>query len=296
MDTRPTFKALRSRSRLGGLGQLLTRGIQAVVAALAVTWMLSASVTADVVTPTTTTVYFTHHGQPYRHPVNFTVQCYGYQWEVGPPVTQEPGSYVPYPVFSFSAACPSYGCKIQEPFYLNYRHIDYCDLLGETQGQQFTISQYATSPLEFGNCTDHGGVRTCELRFAIPDSIVSTAMPEDAPQSVFDSVFLRALLVTLLVEVTTLVILTRWVLRLKDISTGQAVFAGVIASALTLPFLWFVLPGLLPGGWLVPVGEALVWLVEAAILKVMLRVSLVQALLLSLIANALSFGAGLLLF
>lgn len=80
-------------------------------------------VSADVIMPTVTTVYFENNGEPYNGNVEFTVNCYGYSYSPGPPVEKEPGTYITENVFSFSATCPEYGCKIYENYYLNYRHI-----------------------------------------------------------------------------------------------------------------------------------------------------------------------------
>ena len=127
---------------------------------------------ADVVFPTTTYVCFTKDGQPHDKPVDFTINCYGYwaydEWRGG--AVLPPGTYTPELVFSFSATCPNYGCEINEPFYLNYRHIDYCDCVGETGEEPFFISDYGSSPVDFSQCeTENDGFsRECELRLDIP--------------------------------------------------------------------------------------------------------------------------------
>ena len=127
---------------------------------------------ADLVFPTTTYVYFTQDGQPHDKPVAFTINCYGYwaydEWRGG--AALPPGTYTPELVFSFSASCPSYGCEINKPFYLNYRHIDYCDCVEETEGEPFFISDYGSSPVDFSKCEtkNDGFSRDCELRLDIP--------------------------------------------------------------------------------------------------------------------------------
>jgi len=125
---------------------------------------------ADIVTPTITNVYFEKDGKAHNEPVNFTVNCYGYSWPPGPPVEMPPGTYTPEKVFSFSATCPQYGCEIYENYYLNYRHTDYCDLEGETEGKQFVIRNYASSPVDLCEWTHDNPEfqRKCGLRFNIP--------------------------------------------------------------------------------------------------------------------------------
>jgi hypothetical protein len=134
---------------------------------------------ADIAIPTITNVYFEKEGKPHNKPVRFTVNCYGYTWFPGNSVEMEPGTYTPEKVFSFSADCPQYGCEIYENYYLNYRHIDYCDLEGETEGEQFVISNYAASPVN--SCEEAYDrpefMRKCELKFDIPSS------PSDIPSS-----------------------------------------------------------------------------------------------------------------
>ncbi len=113
--------------------------------------VLSAPAFADIIQPTETTIYFERNGQPWNQPVDYTVKCYGYSWTPGPPVEKEPGTYTPEEVFTYSASCPGYGCKIYENYYTNYRHMDYCDLEGTTLGQSFKISNYADRPVS--GCT-----------------------------------------------------------------------------------------------------------------------------------------------
>jgi len=121
---------------------------------------------ADIAIRTVTKVYFEKDGMSYNQPVSFTVNCYGYSYSPGPEVEKK--FYIPKKVFSFFADCPNYGCEIYENYYLNYRHIDYCNLEGKTQGYSFKIKKFATSPLP-ENCNNINdtllGGRECELKF-----------------------------------------------------------------------------------------------------------------------------------
>ncbi|MEN6442672.1 MAG: hypothetical protein WC391_03145 [Methanoregula sp.] len=108
-------------------------------------------VSADSLNPTVTTVYFEKDGVPYQESVFFTVNCYGYRCDnydcSAPKMIAGSAAYVPEIIFSYSATCPGYGCVIYEPFYLNYRHVDRCDLTGVTRNSSFLISHFADTPV-----------------------------------------------------------------------------------------------------------------------------------------------------
>jgi hypothetical protein len=121
-----------------------------------VLYLLACPVFGDEMVPTNTHVYFEKDGQPFNESVQYTVSCYGYRcdWSTcSPPARTENRSKItPEIIFSYSATCPGYGCTIYEPFYLNYRHIDQCDLEGTTKEGNFTLKNFSTTPLP--NCTD----------------------------------------------------------------------------------------------------------------------------------------------
>ncbi|MFH0906272.1 MAG: hypothetical protein V1824_02960 [archaeon] len=105
-------------------------------------------VSCDVITPKITIVNFDVNGKAYTKPVDFKVDCFGYKWSPGPsPAHKAEGSYTPEKVFSYFATCEKYGCQINENFYLNYRHLDYCNISGTANNKEFTIEKYATTPL-----------------------------------------------------------------------------------------------------------------------------------------------------
>lgn len=110
--------------------------------------------------------------------------------------------------------------------------------------------------------------------------------------------FLHALFLTVAIESFALVAVVRSVYRItaSNISLGRCVAAGILASSLTLPYLWFVLPAWFPDFWtLAAIGEPSVVIIEGLFYWFALRISLPRSLLLSLIANALSFTIGILL-
>jgi hypothetical protein len=107
-----------------------------------------------------------------------------------------------------------------------------------------------------------------------------------------------ALTLTLLIE-TPLVAaaLARW----YRVPPVRGAILGLLASLMTHPVVWFVLPGLLvPAvGWrgYLLLAEGFAWLAEAALYTVAVsrlaaRRDIVGMLLLSLLANLASFGVG----
>jgi hypothetical protein len=106
--------------------------------------------------------------------------------------------------------------------------------------------------------------------------------------------FAIALFITLAIEVPVAIALVKLAYKRRDIAASRIAGAGILASALTLPYLWFVLPALaLPRGLYAMLGEVLVVLVEALLYRMMLGLKFADALLISAIANAASAAAGL---
>jgi len=114
--------------------------------------------------------------------------------------------------------------------------------------------------------------------------------------------FLFAAILTIIIEVAVLfAIIRRW-LKIKKglISDLKLILAGIFASALTLPFAWFVLPIIFV---LIPVPflptlfiELIVIVAEAAIYYFVLKLSVKNALIASAICNICSFILGLIIF
>jgi len=107
--------------------------------------------------------------------------------------------------------------------------------------------------------------------------------------------FIFALLITVAVETLVLFALVRKHLHLpaKKLGNRLVAFSGVLASALTLPYLWFVLPYFIGNYWeYVFFSEAFAIIVEAAIYHVLLKQEFRRALLLSLACNLVSFALG----
>ncbi len=107
-----------------------------------------------------------------------------------------------------------------------------------------------------------------------------------------ESLFLAALISTVLLELTVLIIFVRWLDAKEPAPLGRIFMTGLLCSFATLPYLWFILPGFLTGPLYVPVGEASVTVIEAAIIEVILGVGIVRSLIASTLCNITSFFGG----
>ena len=79
----------------------------------------------------------------------------------------------------------------------------------------------------------------------------------------------------------------------KKTDTALIVVTTIIASTLTLPYLWFVLPPYIDARHYITIGEFWVFVVEALIYWQVLKRKIWEAGILSLIANVSSYIAGL---
>ncbi len=146
-------------------------------------------VSADVPMMTTTNVYFEKNGVPYEGPVNFTIDCYGYLSDYTGKAPA-PG-YTPEKVFDFSASVQKYGDVIEQSYYFNYRHIDYCNVIGKTKDGNFSIMNLPDFPVNLSACQniveqDNSGIpkARCELRLDMANNtqIIPTPSPEPQPE------------------------------------------------------------------------------------------------------------------
>lgn len=111
----------------------------------------------------------------------------------------------------------------------------------------------------------------------------------------YETRFLLALITTWVIEIPVLVVLVRYWLHNSTLSLKAIILAGILCNALSLPYLWFVLPPFVDAAYYIPIGEILVVLVEAGILKGMLKLGWKQAGICSVVMNAASFFLGLFL-
>ena len=113
----------------------------------------------------------------------------------------------------------------------------------------------------------------------------------------YETRFLLSLLLTLLVEIPIVFILVRYVFERKKKKTDTIFLLTVelIASTLTLPYLWFVLHPYIDARLYVIWGEFWVFVAEAFIYWRLLKIKLWKACILSLAANISSYWIGQLL-
>jgi hypothetical protein len=113
---------------------------------------------------------------------------------------------------------------------------------------------------------------------------------------IYETKFLLSLLLTVSIEVPILILIEKYVLRTKRIKVFELLYVGFFASALTLPYLWFILPPYIDSRHYLIIGEVLVSLCEAMIYFKFLSFSVKKALLMSTLLNAASYTGGLVLF
>ncbi len=110
----------------------------------------------------------------------------------------------------------------------------------------------------------------------------------------YEQKFLLALLLTLISEVPVVFVIVRYLYKYRDIKIPTIFFVGILASVLTLPYLWFVLPAFVFERFTYLVlGELLVILVEAFIYFKLLKLKLLDAFVVSLLSNITSIILGL---
>ena len=110
----------------------------------------------------------------------------------------------------------------------------------------------------------------------------------------YEQEFLFALFLTLFVEIPIAFFLVKYCLKNEHIKVYEIIFAGFIASTLTLPYFWFVLPVYISiRGLYIFFGEVLIIVIEAIIYNQFLKIKLSKALIVSLVANVASLFLGL---
>jgi hypothetical protein len=109
----------------------------------------------------------------------------------------------------------------------------------------------------------------------------------------YETYFLLVLVTTWAIEIPILIILIRFVFQDKTLSLIRIIGIGALCTALTLPYLWLILPPYVDAAYYVPIGEMLVFLVEAVILNRLLGLKPTVALVCSFLMNMASFLLGL---
>jgi len=81
----------------------------------------------------------------------------------------------------------------------------------------------------------------------------------------------------------------------KGIKSQKIIFIGFLASLLTLPYIWFILPPYIDARFYVYTAEVLVVIVEAFMFNRLLDLKIIDSFKVSFIANLCSFLLGLIL-
>lgn len=111
----------------------------------------------------------------------------------------------------------------------------------------------------------------------------------------YETRFLLALVTTWVIEISILIALIRFVFHDRTQPVIRIAGVGALCTALTLPYLWFILPPYVDAAQYIVIGEALVFLVEAFIIQRFLGLKPAAALMCSFVMNLASFLIGLVL-
>jgi len=108
--------------------------------------------------------------------------------------------------------------------------------------------------------------------------------------------FILYLAITIVTETLVVLVLIRKFFKFSSngLSIGLILSAGILANALTLPYVWFVFPYLFLGSFVlaITVAEFFALFVEATFYKLFLKLTWKQSLVVSLMANLASFLLG----
>lgn len=107
----------------------------------------------------------------------------------------------------------------------------------------------------------------------------------------YETLFLQSLFFTWIVEIPLLFVAVRYILK-SNKSVWDIIMTGILMTALTLPYLWFVMPPFLDMSWYPLNGEIIVVLVESAVIWYMLRIKPLYSVILSAFVNAVSYLLG----
>ena len=110
----------------------------------------------------------------------------------------------------------------------------------------------------------------------------------------YETLFLQSLIFTWIVEVPLLFVAVRYILK-SEKSVWDIIATGFLMTALTLPYLWFVMLPYLDMSWYPLNGEIIVILVESAVIWHLLRIKPLYSVILSAFVNAASYFLGVLL-
>lgn len=112
----------------------------------------------------------------------------------------------------------------------------------------------------------------------------------------YETKFLLSLILTCIVEILVLFIFIKLIFKIKKIKNLKIIFVGIVASTLTLPYLWFISPSYINAKYYLQIGELSVILIESIIYNQLLEIDIKKSIFISFAANIISFIIGLVVF
>jgi hypothetical protein len=100
-------------------------------------FLLAPAVHGDMIVPRLSYDYFDKDGHPYNGSVNYTITCFGY--EIYLDKSRPPVSNQSHPIYGYTENYSGYGSVSYRQSYLQWTHIDWCDLEGTAESRNFTI-------------------------------------------------------------------------------------------------------------------------------------------------------------
>lgn len=230
-------------------------------------------------------IYLTDHGDPYTAPAILTFECDNKWFEEYRTKTK---------------VCMHYGCSVNITFEGG------CDLTIATIDHKRHTFSSLIQDQDYNKFSGLPGTKpNFEARIDIGTNTVELLKPEsDGTANAPNTRFWNNLTLALLVEVPVVFILTRLMskkIQSRHLNTTRALIAGLTATLVTYPCLQLILQAIstFPSIDLLYIciclAEGLVVLVESKIYKWLLGIDGLDAILVSLVANGLSFLIGLFL-
>ncbi len=112
----------------------------------------------------------------------------------------------------------------------------------------------------------------------------------------FETKFLISLFITSIIEIPIIIIFVKFIFKNHKIPIRKIIIIGFIASAITLPYLWFILPAFVNLSNYIIVGESLVVIIESLIYYGLLNIKINESFIISLVANLISYAVGFIIF
>ena len=110
----------------------------------------------------------------------------------------------------------------------------------------------------------------------------------------YEQNFLFSLALTIAIEIPIVISVIKYLFKRKEIKISEIIFVGVLASVITLPYFWFILPAFVSNRReCIVIGETMVIIVETIIYNRLLKLKFSESFIISLTANISSMLFGL---